>query len=227
MRFFGCLACTALGASRPVAIQRPDLRHISVRCPASSAVRGMIARVDDTAALPSAQLSRYQYPSPLRAPPALRARLPFPRAPAIYDCVARHSKTRFHTRAKKSRSNFPRFDFPKRGFHATSLPKIGPQTDPGFHVEFAPDSPVFCDLHPRFCFPRRFPTPRKRVGNQNRRFSQSHCEYRATNQGRLKGAISNGLRSRAIPTAGHVATLFIPRGYNASVAYNEFRSSTG
>jgi hypothetical protein len=43
----------------------------------------------------------------------------------------------------------------------------------------------------------------------------------------LKGAISNGLRSRAIPTAGHVATLVIPRGYNASVAYNEFRSSTG
>jgi hypothetical protein len=43
----------------------------------------------------------------------------------------------------------------------------------------------------------------------------------------LKGAISSGLRSRASPSAGLAATLVIARGYNASVAYNEFRSSTG
>ncbi len=77
-------------------------------------------------------------------PPCCAAREPrahdtrFPRAAAIYDCVARHSKTRFCPRAKKSRSNFPRFDFSKRGIRARSARKNAPEPDIGCAPKSAP-----------------------------------------------------------------------------------------
>jgi hypothetical protein len=122
---------------------------------------------------------------------ASRARPPFPRAAAIYDRVARHSKRRFYPRAKKSRSNFPRFEFSKRGFCAPHPSENTPQTDLGFRTSFARVFRVFCDSHPRA---RAFDTdfrPPIRVENQNRRFPQCTCTWRATNRRRLKRSHQN------------------------------------
>ena len=119
------------------------------------------------------------------------ARLPFPRAAAIYDRVARHSKTGFHPRAKNSRSNFPRFDFSKHGFCARHPSKNTPQTDLGFRTSFASVSRVFCDSHPRATFFDTDFRPPIRVENRNRRIPQSSCTWRATNRRRLKRSHQN------------------------------------
>jgi hypothetical protein len=126
------------------------------------------------------------YPSPLRPASTFRARLPFPRAAAIYDRVARHTKPNFHPRAKRSRSNSPRFDFSKRGFCAPHPSKNTPQTDLGFRTRFARVSPVFCDSHPRAPVFDTDSRPAIRGENRNRRFPQSTCTWRATNPRRLK-----------------------------------------
>ncbi len=123
-------------------------------------------------------------PSSLRASHHGRARQPLPRAPTIYDRVARHSKTRFHPRAKNSRSNFPRFDFSKRGFCARTARKTPPPTHVGFPAQprstFSGFSMRNACAHPvvRRCGPVFHPP--KWCGNENRPFPQFHCVWRAT-----------------------------------------------
>jgi hypothetical protein len=128
------------------------------------------------------------YPSSLRSPPAIRTRPPFPRAATIYDRVARHSKRRFYPRAKKSRSNFPRFDFSKRGFCARLARKNTPEYDPRFRPPIAHKTRENAYL-PRSVavFPCGFPPP-KQGETRFRPFSQSVCDNRATNPRLVQGS---------------------------------------
>jgi hypothetical protein len=125
-------------------------------------------------------------PSSLRASVASAPYFDSRRTSALHDCVARHSKTRFYPRAKKSRSNFPRFDFSKRGICARDAPKTPPETHSRFPRIRAQKH------HELSRFPRagRFlvtgSTPQNQVENQNRRFPQFTCTWRATNRRSLK-----------------------------------------
>jgi hypothetical protein len=93
---------------------------------------------------------------------------------------------RSHPRAKKARSNFPHFDFSKRGICALHRSKTGAQADLGFRTVFARVSHLFRVLHPRCRVPRPVFVPPKQPGIQHRRFSQCHCNKRATNRCLLK-----------------------------------------
>jgi hypothetical protein len=100
-------------------------------------------------------------PSLLRGLAVPRTRLSFPRAAAMYDCVARHSKTRFHPRAKKSRSNFPRFDFSKRGFCASRAQETPPETHPRFRRSARHKTRHFTGHRRAHTARYRFPPPPK------------------------------------------------------------------
>ncbi len=132
--------------------------------------------------------SSAQYLPVLRSPPAIRASPPFPRAQSMYDRVARHSESRFHPRAKKSRSNFPRFDFSKCGNCARAPFKTPPETHSRFRRGRARISQDFPRLPRGLRFLASVSTPEKRCENENRRFPQSTCTWRATNRRSLKHA---------------------------------------
>ncbi len=91
--------------------------------------------------------------------------------------------------AKKSRSNFPRFDSSKRGFcarDARRTPRESHSRFPRRRARFPRDFP----RHRRavwFSTPI-FTPPKKRGGNENRRFPRSNCTYRATDRRSVKQA---------------------------------------
>jgi hypothetical protein len=150
---------------------------------------------------PGRQLPLYHIPPPnppssLRASRPARTRHPLPRAPAIYDCVARHSRTRFYPRARKSRSSFPHFDFSKRGFCARHARENTPEPDLWFSVQIARTTRQFACL-PRSCpdSPCGFAIP-KQGETRFRPLSQSACDNRATKPRWLTGPFAPPISTR-------------------------------
>jgi hypothetical protein len=131
-------------------------------------------------------------PSSLRGSRPPRARHAIPRAAAIYDCIARHFQTRFHPRAKKSRSNFPRFGFSKRGFCARSARQNTPEHAPRLRPAIGTETRKKCGVPPAFPFCLRDFAAPKAVETRFRPVPQFLCDNRATKPRRVTGALTPG-----------------------------------